>query len=102
MLRGFWQKVVKALRSFVSRGLAWEGVREGERFSVGGKLAGSAPDLRKWKLSGRPRAVDERIAWTVWYGKVWFHLPGLTHIPSFNVPGQSTATASDWDRPLKP
>ena len=27
MLRGFWQKVVKGLRVFVSRGLAGEGVR---------------------------------------------------------------------------
>ena len=27
MLRGFWQKVVKALRSFVLRGLVGEGVR---------------------------------------------------------------------------
>ena len=56
-LRDFWQKEAEPLRVFVSRGLAWEGVRGCERFSVGGKLAGSAPDLRKRKLTGGPRAV---------------------------------------------
>ena len=33
-------------------------------FPVGWKLVGSAPDLRKWKLSGRPRAVILRLSTT--------------------------------------
>ena len=29
------------------------------------------------------------------------YLPGLTHIPSFKVPGHATAAASDWDGTIK-
>ncbi len=82
MLRGFWQKVGKALRSFLLRGLAGEGVGH-----AGWKCQGWCPErgenrrgvgwiLREWAVSGRPRVS------LVLRKTVSFDFSILTRVPS--------------------